>query len=728
MRFALKIGSSKKTSWLKAAAFMVVLAVLLAGFRLAFANISPEYLRNGRTYDQESSYIQWNGSVSYVNLFHRDSTSLPPSEGGAFCGSGCTEQVTRIQSGSSISGNFTYLRTFNVQAAYSGDSNVGTVTVRACGQVIFTDDLYLANQSVPGFNNLPNPAWNVPTTGDCAWSISASGGYVDVRAVTTTYRTTPAPTVDLRVNGSNGPLSLSSPASYILSWTSTNSASCTASGSWSGAQATNGSQSVSNVGGGMYTYTFTCSNPSGSASDSVTVNVLSAPTVIVNAPASATAPASYTATWTSSNATSCTGANRFTGLSGLTGSRAETGLPVGSYDYTVTCTNAVGVSATDTKRTVVYAAPSVDLKVDGSDGPTVTRTGPISYLATWTSSNATQCTGSSRLAGYSALAGTRSEANIPAGTTYDYSVTCQNPAGSTASDTVRMIVVAAPSVDVRVNGANGPLTFQEPAGYTVSWTSVNAVSCSALNNLSGPVGTSGNRALSNVLQGTYQYTVQCMNLAGTTAIDSVVVNVNPPPPIVDLQVEGGNGPITQVAPGSYTLTWTSQFATSCAAASSDALWTGNVTVSGSALISGPLIGTHTYTLTCSNVSGTQSDSVTVYVIAPLSGTVSPTFARLVLFGPNLSLPAQTLTGTVAGGEPPYLVVVSVRAPSGVVTTYSRSGSAWSLSPSAVGDAYLGTTEQGTWTVWADLTDSAGRTFRTNSNTWTVSWYPVHGRP
>ena len=53
MRFALKIGSSKKTSWLKAAAFMVVLAVLLAGYRLAFANISPEYLRNGRTYDQE---------------------------------------------------------------------------------------------------------------------------------------------------------------------------------------------------------------------------------------------------------------------------------------------------------------------------------------------------------------------------------------------------------------------------------------------------------------------------------------------------------------------------------------------------------------------------------------------------------------------------------------------------------------------------------------------------
>lgn len=728
MRFVLSTRLPQKNSWFRVIVFIVVLIILIASYHLALANISPEYLRNGRTYDQESTYIQWNGSVAYVNTFHRDSTSLPPSEGGASCGSGCTEQVTRIQNGSSISGNFTYLQTFNVQAAYSGDPAVGTVTVQACGQVIFSSNLYLANQSAPGFNNLPSPAWSVPTAGDCTWSISASGGYVDVRAVTTTYRTTPAPTVDLRVNSSNGPINLSAPASYTLSWTSANAASCTASGSWSGAQATNGSQSVSNVGGGTYTYTLTCSNPSGSASDSVTVNVLSAPAVTVSAPAAVTAPASYTATWTSVNATSCTGSDRFVSLSGLTGSKAETGQLVGSYDYTVTCTNAAGVSVSDTKRTVVYAAPTVDLKVDGSDGPTVTRTGPISYAASWTSSNATQCTGSARLAGYSGLSGTRSEVGVPAGTTYDYSITCQNPAGDTASDTVQMIVVAAPTVDVRVNGSNGPLTFQEPAGYMVSWTSANSVSCSALNSLSGPIGTNGNRGLNNVAQGSYQYTVQCINQAGTAAIDTVVVNVNPPPPIVDLLVDGGNGPMTQIEPGRYTLSWTSQFATSCTAVSSDNLWTGVANATGNVLISGALIGTHTYTLTCSNISGTVSDSVTVYVIAPLSGTVSPTFARLLLFGPNLGLPAQTITGTAAGGQPPYRIVVSVRAPSGIVTTYSRSGSGWSLTPSVAGDVNFGTTEQGTWTVWADLTDSVGRIFHTNSNAWNVSWHPVHGRP
>ena len=545
----------RHAKWRLIVAISFFLAFLLCGVRIASAAIFPEYLRNGRTYDQESQYIQWNGSVAYINLFHRDNTSLPPAEGGANCNGGCTEQVTRIQSGSSISGNFTYLSTFNVQAAYSGDNRVGTITVRACGQTIFSDDLYIANQSAPGFNNLPVPAWNVPTSGDCAWSISASGGYVDVRAVTTVYRTTPAPTVDLRVNNSNGPLNLASPASYNLTWTSTNAASCSASNSWSGAQTTNGSQAFSGIPSGTYTYTITCTNPVGSAVDSVTVNVLSAPTVTVSAPASLTAPASYTATWNSSNAVSCTGSNRFSGLSGLTGSKAEVSLPAGIYDYTVTCTNAAGATASDTKRTVVYASPLVDVKVDGSDGPDVTLPGPASYTATWNSVNAVQCNGSSRLAGYSGLSGSRAEVNVPSGANYVYTVVCTNAAGTTASDSIR-----------------------------------------------------------------------------------------------------------------------------------------------------------------------------VFIVAPLSGTISITHARLLLFASNLGLPAQTLTGAVSGGTPAYTIVVHVRAPSGSEILYPQSGSAWTITPLSANDPDFGTTEEGTWTVWGVITDAAGTVFHTASVSWDVAWYPVHGRP
>jgi PKD repeat protein len=140
------------------------------------------------------------------------------------------------------------------------------------------------------------------------------------------------------------------------------------------------------------------------------------------------------------------------------------------------------------------------------------------------------------------------------------------------------------------------------------------------------------------------------------------------------------------------------------------------------------VGTHTYTVTCTNISGTASDSVTIYVVAPLSGTITVTYARLLLFAPNLGQPGQTLSGTVIGGEPPYSITVHVRAPSGVEISLSRSGPTWSATPQNSGDINFGTTEQGIWTAWSDLTDSAGRTYRTSSVTWEVAWHPVHGRP
>jgi hypothetical protein len=985
---SLKRKISFKNHWKTIAGFAILLAALILAVHMVLANISPEYLKNGRTYDQETTYIKWNGSVGFVSVTHADNTSLPPSEGGAPCNP-CTETVTRIYSGSSISGNFTYLQTFNIQAETNGDPATGTMTVSACGQVIATKNLYIAGAGLPGYNNYPSPAWSVPTAGDCTWSISASGGYVDVRAVTTTYRATAAPAVDLRVNASNGPLYLGAPASYTLSWTSTNAAACSASGSWSGAQATNSSQAYASVAAGTYTYTLTCTNPNGSASDSVMVYVLPPPTVSITAPASLTAPASYTASWTSTNATSCTGSNRFSSLSGLSGSLNETSLPAGAYDYTVTCQNAAGVQANTTVRTTVYAVatvdvkvdgsdgpilyrtgpysysatwtssnaascsgssrlagytglsgtraesnipagmtydytvtcqnaigtavsdtvrivvvatPTVDVKVDGSDGPTLTRTGPSSYIASWTSANATSCSGSSRLAGYSGTSGSRAETSIPAGTTYDYTMTCQNAAGTSASDTVRMVVVAAPTVDVKVDGLDGPtltrtgpysytaswassnatacngsarlagytglsgsrgetnvavgttydytvtcqnaagttasdtvrmvvvaaptvdvkvdgldgptltrtgpysysaswsstnaascsgasrlagytglsgmrsettvaagttydytvtcqnaagtsvsdtvrmvivaaptvdvkvnsldgpLTFTEPAGFTVTWTSTNTTSCAALDNLSGPVGLSGSSLFSSVLQGTYRYTVQCINAAGTTISDSVTVTVLPQPPVVDLKVDSSDGPVTRVSPASYTLSWTSQYAVSCSANSSDGSWTGSAALIGTRAFNSVSTGIRTYTLSCTNVSGTVTDTVSVTVLAPLTGTLSPLYARLLLFAPNLGQPAQTLTGTVSGGEAPYSLVIHVRAPSGLETTFTRSGSAWSLTPASAGNPNFGTTEEGTWTAWADITDVAGRSYRTVSATWEVSWYPVHGRP
>ena len=81
------------------------------------------------------------------------------------------------------------------------------------------------------------------------------------------------PTVDIKANGSDGPVYLSALADYRLSWESDDANTCSASGSWSGSKSVDGSQQKDNVSQGLYTYVITCSNQYGSATDTVTVNV-----------------------------------------------------------------------------------------------------------------------------------------------------------------------------------------------------------------------------------------------------------------------------------------------------------------------------------------------------------------------------------------------------------------------------------------------------------------------
>lgn len=91
---------------------------------------------------------------------------------------------------------------------------------------------------------------------------------------------TPPPTVDIKANNSDGPITIDYNTSATLSWTSTNATSCSASGNWSGSKATSGSENTGNLISSK-TYTITCTGPGGSATDSVTVYVSSQPILYV---------------------------------------------------------------------------------------------------------------------------------------------------------------------------------------------------------------------------------------------------------------------------------------------------------------------------------------------------------------------------------------------------------------------------------------------------------------
>jgi subtilisin family serine protease len=61
--------------------------------------------------------------------------------------------------------------------------------------------------------------------------------------------------------------------SATLSWSSVNTSTCSASGSWSGAEPTSGSQSVTPTSTGSATYTLTCTGPGGSNTNSTVLTV-----------------------------------------------------------------------------------------------------------------------------------------------------------------------------------------------------------------------------------------------------------------------------------------------------------------------------------------------------------------------------------------------------------------------------------------------------------------------
>ncbi|MEP0805585.1 MAG: hypothetical protein HRF47_08855 [Chloroflexota bacterium] len=141
-------------------------------------------LQEGRTYDQahNTGYIDWSGPAQYVYITHRDGSSLPPEEGGTYCGSSCSEWVTRLGNGGVASGSFDRnVSYFEVMVGFTPDPGTGSATLRACSAV---KTWYLQTGSgLPGFVSMD---LTVPS-GCRTWSLTASGGYVDFRSIDVEY-------------------------------------------------------------------------------------------------------------------------------------------------------------------------------------------------------------------------------------------------------------------------------------------------------------------------------------------------------------------------------------------------------------------------------------------------------------------------------------------------------------------------------------------------------------
>jgi hypothetical protein len=162
----------------------------------------------------------------------------------------------------------------------------------------------------------------------------------------------PAPTVTLVAN----PTSINAGQSSTLNWTSTNAAGCTASGGWSGARTTSGSQDV--MPANTTTYTLTCTGRGGNASASTTVTVAPGGSVTLTFTANPSfidAGQSSTLSWTSTGTTGCDASDGWTGPKATSGS--EQVMPGSTTTYTLTC-DGPGGSAFQSVTVVVNTPPT----------------------------------------------------------------------------------------------------------------------------------------------------------------------------------------------------------------------------------------------------------------------------------------------------------------------------------------------------------------------------------
>jgi hypothetical protein len=311
------------------------------------------------------------------------------------------------------------------------------------------------------------------------------------------------------------PTTLSPGKSSTLSWNATNATTCTASGAWSGAKATSGSESTGPLQSSK-SYTITCGGSGGTMSQTVGVTVTTpAPTLTLGAnPASVASGGSSTLAWTTTDTTSCAASGGWAGSQSTSGT-ISTGALSATTMFTLTCSGPGGSVTQSTTVTVTVAPPPPAVTLTAN--PSSVIVGNTTQL-TWSSSNATICAASGGWTGSRQLSGTETSSALNATTNFTLSCTGN---GGTTTRTITVTASAAPAPTVSLSA--NPLVIASGATSTLTWSSTNAAGCNATIGWLGPKGASGTETTSP-LSATTTFTLTCTGTGGS-ANASVTVTV-----------------------------------------------------------------------------------------------------------------------------------------------------------------------------------------------------------
>src|SRR3989338_3140959 len=368
------------------------------------------------------------------------------------------------------------------------------------------------------YTNKPTGAYSIDATNFSNYTKSISPGSANLsngNTITFNIIYTPAPTATISAN----PNPIDYNTASTVTWSSTNTTSCTINGA---SYPTSGSDTTGPLVNNA-TYTLTCQGLDGSAVNASVLVTVRAPTVSISTnPTSVAYGGSSTISWTSTNAGSCTKSGDWSGSTtpNVSGSQSTGALnQVKTYTYTLTCSGANGTSDAKSATVTVSAPPAPTATISANPNPIDYNT---ASTVTWSSTNTTSCTING--ASYPTSG---SDTTGPLVNNATYTLTCQGLDGSAVNASV-LVTVRAPTVSISTN----PTSVAYGGSSTISWTSTNAGSCTKSGDWSGSTtpnvsGSQSTGALNQVK--TYTYTLTCSGANGTSDAKSATVTVSAPP-------------------------------------------------------------------------------------------------------------------------------------------------------------------------------------------------------
>lgn len=344
-------------------------------------------------------------------------------------------------------------------------------------------------------------------------AISFSDPAKNATAAVTVAAAATAPTVTLTAS----PTTITPGGNSTLTWSSTNATSCTASGGWTGTEATSGTFTVSPAS--TTAYTLTCTGAGGSsspASATVTVSAASVPTVTLAAsPITIIWGDSSNLSWSSTNATSCAASGGWTGTDATSG--IFTVDPTSTTTYTLTCTGTGGSSTPASATVTVSAAastPVTGITIPFTASTVVGSTTPLT--ATVLPFNATN-QGVSWQSGSTAVATISSSGVVTGVSTGTAQITAKSSDGSNITSNACTVTVTTPAstngqcgiatVNASSSAPTANLCMAGTASVAASGTGTNAglwlwtcaganggtsTQCSSYTTRSGSSPTDGN--------------------------------------------------------------------------------------------------------------------------------------------------------------------------------------------------------------------------------------------